>query len=232
MKIIVFLILFIPVIFFAQIKEKGYTYGYDISTEIISTQNFTPIQNYQYKTGGIITYNSLPFPIDSTWILNIYEGDIVKITNYQNDYGPGVDYNDPFTIYYGNADTASFAYVGSDPNLLIIKEFSDSAYFRVLTDNSSPIYIKIILNEKAPEIETNLYSLSFVNQSVIDNNVSIFTGLDQEVKVQLYSVSGQKIAEWIVTNKKVIDMSSYPESLYFFKSIINNEIVTGKYIKY
>lgn len=238
MKIIVFIILFIPVNFFAQIEEKGYTYAYDISTEIISTQNFTPIQNYKFKTGGIITYNGITFSPDSVWILNIYEGDIVKITNYQDDYGTAPDYNDPFTIYYGNVDTASFTYVnggGGGPDFLIIKEFSDSACLSVLTDNSNySILIKIVMNKKAIEVEseTLFSSTNFISQLPTDNNVSIYTGIDQEVKVQLYSITGQAIAEWLVNNKAVIDMSSYPDLMYFFKAIINNKTITGKYIKF
>lgn len=229
-------ILFISTLFFqfayTQIITKDYTYGYSTTAAVITSNSQTDAQTYTLSTGPICTFNGNQFSEDSIWILSIHTGDTVLISEFQDAYGTPVDYIDNYAFNYGNASNTTITHIGNagGDNLLVETEFTDSALFILKSDGLKDRQIKIVQLEDAI-IKPNKGSY-FISIDPINNQAVIKTGVDEEIEVKLYSISGQIIGKWMVTQTLTINLSSYSEYLYFFIAEINNQLITQKIINY
>lgn len=217
---------------FTQDMAKGYTYGYTTTAVVITSNPQNEAQSYKLSTGSICTFNGNPYSDDSLWILSIYQGDHVLISEFQDAYGTAVDYVDNYTFNYGNATNTAITYLGNagGNNLLVETKFTDSALFILTSDGLMDRKIKITLLED--EIIAPTEVLNFLSFDPINKYAVINTGVDEEIEVKLYSISGLLLDMWRVTQTLTIDMSTYSEYLYFFKAEIKDHLFTQKIINY
>lgn len=131
---------------------------------------------------------------------------------------------------------------------ILFRDYNDSGIkvvgtqiVRTIDINGSRVDLKDISDHYPVYVDIEIPGMTGIEEAVTDkalqiypnpvNNVLNIKGIQKVNKVEIYSLTGQKVIEVVEEDVKTVDVSNLINGAYLIKALVENELLVGKVIK-